>query len=160
MQKTMAYSVQKPSRQSAKVRVFVAVGVGFALLLVANELFGMPPFTLTPSRVPQRLVGHWTAGEMSLGIRPDGVVTGKFHNGAVIKDAVLKPNRTWLGRLLRWRTDYIILGDLTAADENGDIRFSAPLTDRDGALRLSLFKLSQGGKSPSHFSAYKMEPVQ
>ena len=46
-------------------------------------------------------------------------------------------NRSWFGRLMHWRTDYLIMGKLSRGG-----RFTAPLTMRGVGLEGALF-LSQ-----------------
>jgi hypothetical protein len=128
-------------RRAEKV-VLATLGTGLTafVLLCANEMLGNPPL-LTPALPPSSaLVGTWQATaqawpgpseiEVLLTVHADGTVSGEV-GGAALAGARISGNRTWLGRLLKWRTDYLIRGELRGALggaplRNGD-RFAVPL---------------------------------
>ena len=108
----------------------LVLAVPFALLL--NQMFGMPPAFTPKLEEPAALAGAWSGVGVTLNIAPDGSVFGVFGNDPVYR-AKLSRNRTWVGRKLKWRTDYIIIG------QSGEHRFTAPLTLRDGRIQASFF---------------------
>ncbi len=83
------------------VVVSVSAVLGLFLLLCANEIFGNPPLTTPDLRPGTELVGTWSSGDKTLTIRSDGTVTGTIVG-------TIRYNRTWFGKLMHWRTDYII----------------------------------------------------
>ena len=102
------------------------------LVLLLNEMFGMPPAFTPKLEEPAALAGVWSGTGVTLNIAPDGSVFGVFGSDQVHR-AKLSRNRTWVGRKLNWRTDYIIMG------QSGAHRFTAPLTVRDGRIQASFF---------------------
>jgi hypothetical protein len=109
------------------------------VLLSANEMFGMPPL-MTPALHPSPdMVGTWEAKLPTMDavftINPDASVSGRIGDASLISARIVY-NRTWFGRLMHWRTDYLILGKLSRG-----YRFTAPLmltgADLEGSLFLS-----------------------
>jgi hypothetical protein len=90
-----------PSAWRPPVWLWGALGV--FVLLCGNEVFGNPPL-MSGGRVPQ---GTWTDGGMVLTIAPDGAVSGSLKGR-------IAPNRSWFGRLMSWRSDYIVRGEESA----------------------------------------------
>ncbi|MBN8732325.1 MAG: hypothetical protein J0L64_17420 [Acidobacteria bacterium] len=86
--------------------VLVAVFV----VLCANEMFGQPPL-MAGSRIAQEAVGEWEGqaglARLRLRIAPDGGVVGAL--GVIpIDGARMQVNRSWFGRLIHWRSDYVM----------------------------------------------------
>ena len=111
------------------------------LVVLVNEMFGMPPAFTPKLEQPTRLAGVWSGTGVTLSITPDGSVFGVFGKDQVYR-ATLRRNRTWVGRKLNWRTDYIIMG------QSGEHPFTAPLTVRDGRMHASFFVLEGNLKPP------------
>jgi hypothetical protein len=108
------------------------VAIGLFLALAANEIFGMPPL-MTPSFDSQAgVVGAWRDQNVSLKVNPDGSVSGQVGDEAIAHGR-LWGNRSWFGRLMNWRTDYLVRGDLAGRS------FSGAFSVRDGTLEGSLF---------------------
>jgi hypothetical protein len=105
-----------------------------ALALVLNEMFGMPPAFTSALPEPSPVAGVWSSGDIALTISPDGSVFGVFGKEQVYR-AKVSANRTWMGRALNWRTDYIIIGRV------GEHRFTAPFNIREGHMDLAMFVL-------------------
>ncbi len=85
------------------VAVSLSAIFGVFLLLWANEIFGNPPLTTPALRPGADLIGTWSSGGQTLTIRSDGTVSGAV-------TGTIRNNRTWFGRLMHWRTDYMIPG--------------------------------------------------
>lgn len=105
------------------------------VVLCANEMFGNPPLmTPAPGVLPPGLAGTWVTddGLTRFTIQPDGNVTGSI-GGTALNDARLTRNRSWFGRILHWRTDYIIRGSLSGAV------FAMPFDATPGQLDVSVF---------------------
>jgi hypothetical protein len=116
-----------------KILAIVGLAVVVFILLCANEMFGMPPL-MTPALHPSlELVGTWEANLPTMDavftINPDASVSGRIGDATVMNARVIY-NRSWFGRLMHWRTDYLIVGD----------RFTAPLTPRGVGLEGTLFR--------------------
>ena len=95
--------------------------LGIVLLLALSASSSLAGETVVTSP----MVGQWEGNgriivmwcqqtnlPIQLQIRADGSVTGNVGD-AMLAKARLKQNRGWLGRKLRLKTDYIIVGDLT-----------------------------------------------
>ena len=140
-----------------------AIGVAFTafVLLFGNEMFGNPPWMTPALAVSPAITGSWQARaeawpgpteiDILLTVSSDGTVSGKI-GGAALAGARLTGNRTWLGRLLNWRTDYIIRGEISGTVgatplTNGD-RFTAPINLEGPELAGSIFTSGRdaGGK--------------
>ena len=81
---------------------------------------------------------------VTLRVERDGAVFGVFGKEQVY-EAKITANRTWVGRVLHWRTDYIITGQV------GQNRFSAPFNIRDTRIETSFFISKGNGKpGPAH----------
>jgi hypothetical protein len=102
------------------------------VLLVLNEVFGKPPLFTPGLPEPVPLAGVWSGTGVTLSIAPDGSVFGTFGTDQVYRASVRR-NRTWVGRTLKLRTDYIIDGRL------GQHRFTAPIDIHEGQMRASFF---------------------
>jgi hypothetical protein len=109
--------------------VLAVVGVS----LVVNEIFLLDPLMMPKLETPTRLAGTWQQGATRIDITADGTVSGRFEQ-LPIREAQLKPNRTWVGRRLHLRTDYRIAGRL----DDGR-RLSAPLRMEGDVLKGSMF---------------------
>jgi len=85
---------------------------GLFVLLSANEVFGNPPLMTRRSPSPA-VVGLWRteSGEVdaALTIGVDGAVAGRIGD-AIVTGGRITANRTWFGRLLHWRSDYLLKG--------------------------------------------------
>jgi hypothetical protein len=118
-----------------KILAIVGLAVVVFILLCANEMFGMPPLMTPALHPPPELVGTWEANlptaDAVFTINPDASVSGRIGDATVMNARIIY-NRSWFGRLMHWRTDYLIVGD----------RFTAPLTPRGVGLEGTLF-LSQ-----------------
>ncbi len=141
------------------------------VLLCANEMFGQPPLMAAAGSPPAGLVGTWTADLTTVSRQPlpggipveltigaDGSVSGTIGGKRLISGRFLQ-NRSWFGRIMKWRTDYIIRGALAGAIASpagaaGD-RFSAPVELRGAELRGSLFLYHPGAPKPLGLSLRK-----
>jgi hypothetical protein len=116
--------------------LFLLPPLALFLLLCANEIFGQPPLMTGTGPAPAAVLGTWYAEgavPIALTIATDGSVSGAVGSQA-LSDARLVGNRSWFGRLMHWRTDYLIRGRLS-----GDGRFMAPLIVRRSELDGTLF---------------------
>jgi hypothetical protein len=123
-----------------KIVAVVGLAVVVFITLCANEMFGMPPL-MTPALHPSPdMVGTWEARLTTMDavftINPDASVSGRIGDAALVNARIIY-NRSWFGRLMHWRTDYLIMGKLSRGD-----RFTAPLVMRGVGLEGALF-LSQ-----------------
>jgi len=134
------------------------------ILLCANEIFGQPPLMTRADAPPAGIVGTWHANLTTVSrqplpdeipivftIGPDGSVSGAVGNAALTSGQFMA-NRSWFGRVMNWRTDYVIRGTLSRVVESyggtaGD-RFSAPLNPRGAELDGSLFLSHPGAPKP------------
>jgi hypothetical protein len=123
-----------------RVLAVVGLAVVVSILLCANEMFGMPPLMTPAFHPPRDMTGtweaRWTTMDAVFTINPDASVSGRIGDATVIGGRIVY-NRSWFGRLMHWRTDYIIMGQLSRGG-----RFTAPLTLRGVGLEGALF-LSQ-----------------
>jgi len=131
------------------ILIVVGIAVGVFILLCANEAFGMPPLMTPALHPPPDMVGTWEANLVTMDvvftINPDASVSGRIGD-ATLRDGRIIYNRSWFGRFMHWRTDYMIMGQLSqvvrpSEGVAGD-RFTAPLTMREVGLEGVLF-LSQ-----------------
>ncbi|HWC96313.1 MAG TPA: hypothetical protein VG456_06180 [Candidatus Sulfopaludibacter sp.] len=99
------------------------------LLLCANEIFGNPPLMTPTLRPGPALIGTWSSDDLRpiFTIRPDGAVTGTV-------EGTIRGNRSWFGKLMRWRTEYIIQG--SAQGSASAHSFLEPLALQSGELRM------------------------
>ncbi len=155
------------SAATARLRMlfaFLWVSLAAFILLCANEIFGQPPLMTRTGRPPATMVGSWHANLTTVSrqalpdeipvvftIGPDGSVSGAVGNAA-LTNGQLAANRSWFGRLMNWRTDYVIRGTLSRVVESyggtaGD-RFSAPLNPRGSDLDGALFLSHPGAPKP------------
>ena len=123
-----------------KILIVVGLAVGVFILLCANEMFGMPPLMTPAFHPPRGMVGTWEANLGSMDtvftINLDASVSGRIGDATLINGRIIY-NRSWFGKLMNWRTDYLIVGNLPRGD-----RFTAPLTMTGVGLEGALF-LSQ-----------------
>jgi hypothetical protein len=120
------------------LRVVMAIGgaaTGIFALLAANEILGNPPL-MTPGFHASNLQGEWRgkgrAGDLRMTIHPDGSIAGTL-DGVSVSAGRMQRNRTWFGRLMHWRTDYLVDGSLAGE------RFTAPMMHSGADLSGSLF---------------------
>jgi hypothetical protein len=118
--------------------------VGIIVLLLANEAFLSPPL-MTPKLTPSpAIVGAWHADvkglHVALTIQSDGAVSGTIGDAAVADGRIIF-NRSWFGRLLDWRTNYLIQGNLP-----GGKQFSAPLDPSGNDLAGTFFLVGGGAR--------------
>lgn len=110
--------------------------LGLFVLLCGNEAFGNPPLMTPEWRPAANLVGSWHAEPADAAvvflIRPDAAVTGKL-GADLFADAHITRNRTWFGRLMHWRTDYLIQGSVSGQ------RFSVPLDLTGDSIKGAFF---------------------
>jgi hypothetical protein len=148
---------------SSRVWAVLAAPFAIFLLLCGNEVFGEPPL-MAAARMPANIAGTWSADLTMVSrqtlpvaipvvfvIAPDGSVSGTI-GSAPVRDGRLVGNRSWFGRMMHWRTDYLIRGSLSGTVESyggiaGD-RFSAPMFWRGGELEGSLFLFHPGTAMP------------
>jgi len=127
----------------------LVVALGMALLLV--EVVPNPPLMAPDLHPTAGMVGEWkgtarvSMSETSpddlfvqLNIGPNAEVTG-WVGGAKIETARIANNRSWLGRWLRLRTDYILLGKAVLPSGGHRWDFQAPMGFQEGVFRGSLF---------------------
>lgn len=122
--------------------MIAALGLAFTafVLLCVNEMFGNPPLLTPALPLSSILAGSWQAraeawpGPTEIDIRfivnDHGTISGRIGD-AVIAGARITGNRTWFGRAVDWRTDYIIRGELSGTVGVQPLRngngFTAPL---------------------------------
>jgi hypothetical protein len=124
------------------------------VLLCANEMLGQPPLMTAAGRPPAEAVGTWTAEvtkvsreplpggiPVELTVHADGSVSGTI-GGKQLTSGRLMQNRSWFGRMMNWRTEYLIRGTLAGAVESyggaGGDRFSAPRRPPRRVARIAL----------------------
>jgi hypothetical protein len=120
-----------------KILAVVGLAVVVLILLCANEMSGMPPLMTPAFHPPRDMVGTWEARLTTMDavftIDPDATVSGSIGDASLVSARIVY-NRTWFGRLMHWRTDYLILGKLSRG-----YRFTAPLMLTGADLEGSLF---------------------
>jgi hypothetical protein len=124
------------------------IAIAAFVLLCVNEVFDNPPLFTPPLAPP---AGNWSSGEASVVIGPEGSVTGTI-GGARIIDGQILVNRTWFGRRMHWRTDYMIRGGLSEPIQIGSAkgdRFTAPVNLVNSELAGSLFLSHPGEPTPA-----------
>ncbi|MGA2273291.1 MAG: hypothetical protein ABSH00_07045 [Bryobacteraceae bacterium] len=146
--------------------LYVVLWVSLAafILLCANEMFGNPPLMTRSGQPAAEMVGTWSAALTTvsgrplpheipavLAIGPDGSVAGEIGGAELISGRLLR-SRSWFGRLMNWRTDYVIRGTLSRVVESyggtaGD-HFSAPVSFSAQELAGSLFLSHPGAPKP------------
>jgi hypothetical protein len=123
-----------------KVLIVVGIAVVVFILLCANEMFGMPPLMTPAFHPPPDMAGNWAASlttiDVVFTINPDASVSGRIGDATLMSGRIVY-NRSWFGRLMNWRTDYLIMGKLSRGGG-----FTAPLMLRGVGLEGALF-LSQ-----------------
>jgi len=141
---TTGADAQGLSRPQKLILGTVAAAFTAFILLCANEMLGNPPLMTAAWHPSSALVGSWQAKadawpglppiEVLLTVNGDGTVSGKI-DGATLTGARITANRTWFGRALNWRTDYLVLGELSGTTGAPPLRnassFAAPV-NRDG----------------------------
>ena len=132
-----------------KILIVVGLAVAVFILLCANEAFGMPPLMTPAFHPPPELVGTWEAKRGSMDavftINPDASVSGRIGDATLVNGRMIY-NRSWFGRFMHWRTDYLIMSKLSRvvrpSERVAGDGFTAPLTIRGAGLEGALF-LSQ-----------------
>jgi len=129
---------------SRVVLVYALPAAAIFMALCANEIFGMPPLMTPSGPMPAELAGSWQQEDPAivLTIAPTGSVSGMMDNDPIGQARLIR-NRSWFGRLMHWRTDYLIEGTLSGGD-----RFTAPLTIRGSRIDGSVFLRHKGGVQP------------
>lgn len=123
--------------EAAALFKYVSVPLAIFLLLSANEIFGQAPLMTPSGAPPAAMAGTWyDGGSTMLTIAPDGAVSGVLEEQP-LRDARLVGNRSWFGRLMHWRTDYLLRGStpgggpflapvmLRGAELDGSVVFTA-----------------------------------
>lgn len=122
------FTVVPPMPRSMAVAIFAPLAL--LGILSANEILGLPPLMVGSTNA---VAGTWLDGETRLVIGPDGVVSGTI-GAEPIEGARIVANRTWFGRVMNWRSDYLIRGaqfqvflnaesgELTGTAEKGNVR--------------------------------------
>ncbi|GEM_PF-6171072 len=136
-----------------------------ALLLI--EVVPNPPLMAPVLELSAGMIGKWkgtarvSASEtrpddlfVEVEIRPNKDVTG-WIGGARIESARIANNRSWLGRRLGFRTDYIILGEAVVPSSGHRWEFQAPMGFQEGVFRGALFI---EGK-PRRFSLFRVQQI-
>jgi hypothetical protein len=102
-----------PWHLSRSIVLSLAALLTVFVLLCANEAFGEPPLMTYSLRPSAELSTAWqsTPADVLLAIHPDASVTGTVGT-TTVTDARIVNNRSWFGRLLHWRYDYRIDGNL------------------------------------------------
>lgn len=147
---------REPPPSSVRQRVFLAIlwtGVGIIVLLLANEALLTPPLMTPAFKLPPVMVGAWQAKvkeiNVALSIRSDGALSGTIGDATVANGRIIG-NRSWLGRTLNWRSDYLILGNLSgsvmASPPRKWRRFSAPINLGGNDLVGTLFLFGRTGQ--------------
>ena len=132
-----------------KILIVVGLAVAVLILLCANEAFGMPPLMTPPFHPPPDMVGTWEAKLGSTDavstIHPDASVSGRIGDATLIGGRMIY-NRSWFGKFMHWRTDYLIMGKLSQvvrpSERVAGDGFTAPLSMKGVGLEGALF-LSQ-----------------
>jgi hypothetical protein len=145
---------------------------GLAMLILSSTMVlraSEPPATeeaFAPEIVGQwkghaRIIVIWSRQTnlcVTLNIRDDATVTGKVGD-ALLTNGRLKKNRGWMGKNLKVKTDYIVVGDLkgaiVAAEGTTRPRVKIPLNLNGQTLRGGLHTSGSkfGGKDQMIFSA-------
>jgi len=105
------------------------------------EIFG--PFKVEPYPSQAR-EDHQ---EVVVAIAPSGMVAGHIGQ-AVFKECTIRRNRSWLGRALHVKSDFIVVGGymegrVTPRDEGGRRRFTIPLNIENGRLKGTIMLLPE-----------------
>ena len=90
-----------------KMAVAIVAPLAIFGILSANEILGQPPFLAGSARA---VAGTWSDETTRLIIGQDGSVSGTIGADAIVGGRI-ESNRTWFGRVLNWRTDYLIRGE-------------------------------------------------
>jgi hypothetical protein len=139
--------------------------VVLVIVLLLIEIVPNPPLMAPELRLTEGMVGKWKGTArvstfetgpddlfVEIDIRPNREVTG-WVGGARIKTATISNNRSWLGRRLSLRTDYIILGEAVVPSSGRRWEFQAPMRFHEGVYRGALFI---EGK-PRRFSLFRVQ---
>ena len=97
---------------------------GILLLLFTNEVFLTPPIMSTGVNILPTVAGHWEGRssivsgwcnqrrlKVAVTVHDDGAVDGSVGDAA-LEHGRFAANRTWIGKLLGWRSEYLITGEL------------------------------------------------
>jgi len=109
------------------------IAFGAFVLLCANEVFGNPPL-MTPRRPAHAMVGTWRSANVVLTVDPDGLLAGTI-DGKGLGAARVVGNRSWFGKLMKWRTDYTVRGDVNGFLWLAGARLNGQLQWNDGRRR-------------------------
>ncbi len=139
--------------------------VVLVIVLLLIEIVPNPPLMAPELQLTAAMVGKWKGTArvsvfetrpddlfVELDIRPNREVTG-WVGGARIKTARIANNRSWLGRRLGLRSDYIILGEAVVPSSGRSWEFQAPMGFQEGVFRGALFI---EGK-PRRFSLFRVD---
>jgi len=121
---------------SLRLPAVLWVVLGSFVLLCANEAFLNPPLMTPPLKPAPALVGSWQAepgrAEVVFLIQPDTSVAGQL-GADLLTGAHITFNRSWFGKFMHWRTDYLIQGSVSGQP------FSAPFDLAGDGLKGSFF---------------------
>lgn len=104
------FALGRRGRQPSPLPHAIWIALGVFILLCANEIFGNPPL-MTPRHPSADIVGSWHSADAALTVAPGGALSGTVE-GYTLAGARVIANRTWFGRLMHWRTDYTVHGNV------------------------------------------------
>lgn len=137
------FELGRRNRRPYPLPAAIWAGLALFLLLSINEVFGNPP--LMTRRIPEpSIVGAWHSTDVALTLSLDGRLSGTVA-GKRLSEARLTGNRTWFGKLMHWRTDYMINGRLEGQLVRGWVDVAGP------ALRADLLS----GRKMRHFEVVR-----
>ena len=143
------------NRGGAMSRFFLTAGVLaiIALCVLITEVTMTPPPLARGGSPASEFAGAWRGFArawvenqevrlpVNLRIEVDGTVVGSIGQSEL--RGRFHRNRSWLGRKLNFRTDYIIAGEAVdlpgASRRGGEEKISMPMNFEDGYLKGSLF---------------------
>lgn len=117
-------------RWTAAIRAGAA---GLWILVALNEILLTPPMMTPAVRMRPEMAGTFRdTSAIVFRVNTDTSVSGTF--GGLQLQGKLQRNRTWFGRWMHWRSDYIVRGSLSDGRP-----VSAPLTWTGSAYRGAVF---------------------
>jgi hypothetical protein len=140
-----------PVETSRGAKIALAAVAAVALLLFANEMLMMPPLMTTSIEMPSPFAGTWRADDVEFTMASDGRVAGRIGT-TPIGSARLSRNRSWFGRWIGWRSEYIVLGKM--ADGR---TFTMPFNVDGAGLRGSVFLKTAAGSGPTRVMLRRSE---